>query len=801
MAQSDTGDVFGRVRAKEADLDIYGARDALVAGLGAEPEQAGLREYAAWFFYRHGFHDRRCLELFESVQAGSGNADATTAAVAHLRHALGLPGGVPWPPAEHPQTAPAPGDLPARLQYARELFWSGSAAQARTELEALIAAKPGEPVLRVELAKVLSAMGDRTGARRELDTAETLRPGEKSIAATLATLPPVAALTRGQATQHSAADKALRAAQAAAAQLDQFGAREQLRIALAADPSQPGLREYAAWFFFLNGFLDYECLALLEEAQASASDPAAMAAVTAMVRQKLGLERPTPQPRAPRPRSRPPAGDLPGRLQYARELLWSGSPSEARTELEALVAAKPQEPALRLELARVLIADNDYRAAARELAAADRLRPHTPEIALERAKAEALRGRRTAALRALRGTEFPDQGPLHLVKAQAHHYAGECPQAAREYRMALETRPHDEIAAHGLAEAALYNNAVPEAREMISSWSGSALQCNWDSRVSLEREVAAPRLRGGGSLFSNSLDYRNWNAGGDFRFRPIDALELGVSAIHGWYAQDGYASISRQTGNFWLNYQPGDAWSVSGRVGLNGYSTGWTSVTGGFGVAVRPFPTLRLSVDADHMDVVDAEPPMGIALYGMAATIGGAAGRATMNALTFSALWNPLERLEFFGKYRLGELTGDNMLNDYYVSAAYRILRNPHLLVGYGVSQTRFSRTAPVYTEGFNSTSYYYDPADLVMQNFYAEFGQDIGRHFSWGAEGHFYQQPVSSGVGTGIFGYLKLKWGGNQSLRIDARWYSQDRGLNRDGTASGSYSALNLVAMYEFRF
>lgn len=583
--------------------------------------------------------------------------------------------------------------------------------------------------------------------------------------------------------------------------LDVFGARDTLIIGLESEPKPPGLEEYAAWFFYRHGFHDHRCLELFQSAKTNAADPAAVNSAVAHLRYLLGLEGGSAPPPAKPPQSAPRAGDLAGRVQYARELFWTGSTAQARAELEALVAAKPEEPAVRLELARVLIAENDHRAAARELAVADRLRPHTPEIVLERAKAEALRGRRTAALRALRGTEFPEPGPLHLAKARAHHYAGEFPQAAREYRMALETRPHDEIVAHGLAEAALYNNAVPEAREMISSWSGSALQCDWDDRVSLERETAAPRLRGGGSLFSNSLDYRNWNAGADFRFRPVDALELGANTIHGWYSQDGYSDITRQTGNLWMTYQPGDLWSVSGRVGINGYSTGWTSVSGGFGVAARPFPTLRLSVDVDHMDVVDAEPPMGVALYGMAATIGAVAGRATMNALTFSAQWNPLERLEFFGKYRLGEVTGNSTLNDYYVSASYKILRDPKVLVGYGISQTRFSQAAPVYTEGNKSTSYYYDPSDLIVQNFYAEFAKDIGRHVSLGAEGHFYQQPVSSGVGTGIFGYLKFKWGGNQSLRLDARWFSQNRGLNRDGSASGSYSALNLVAMYEFRF
>jgi hypothetical protein len=71
----------------------------------------------------------------------------------------------------------------------------------------------------------------------------------------------------------------------------------------------------------------------------------------------------------------------------------------------------------------------------------------------------------------------------------------------------------------------------------------------------------------------------------------------------------------------------------------------------------------------------------------------------------------------------------------------------------------------------------------------------------SLGGEGHFYQQPLNGGIGTGLFGFARLKIAENQALRIDARWFSQDRGLNRDGTSSGFYNALNLVCLYELRF
>ena len=172
-----------------------------------------------------------------------------------------------------------------------------------------------------------------------------------------------------------------------------------------------------------------------------------------------------------------------------------------------------------------------------------------------------------------------------------------------------------------------------------------------------------------------------------------------------------------------------------------------------------------------------------------------------MDILSFSASWKPIERLEFFGKYKLAVLTGESILNDYYVNASYSLLRSPLVRVGYGFSQTRFSKASPVYQDGASSTSFYYDPADLLVQNYYAEFSQNLGKNFAYGAEAHFYQQPLNGGLGAGFFGHIKYSLRGNQTLRIDVSYFSQDRGLNRDGTSSAHYDSLNIVASYEFRF
>lgn len=587
----------------------------------------------------------------------------------------------------------------------------------------------------------------------------------------------------------------------AESRLDIFGAREHYREALRNQPGLPGLREHTAWFLYLNGFHDRECLRLLEECLPAATNRHATVNAISHVRQQIGLIPPVARPPVARPRITPPDSDLPARLQHARELFWSGSPQPAQAELESLIAEKPDEAALRWELAKVLFARMDYKAASEQLAVARRLRPSEPEIALDQGTAEALCGNRSAALRMIDGMVFPDEALACLVRARAYHYSGEFIPAAREYQRVLSTRPYHEIASHGLAECSLRNNAVPEARQLLETWPAIARVTNWNDRISLEREVAAPRVRAGFSHTRNSLDYENWNVGMDFRFRPQPELQFELMTTGGWFKQDGFSTIDRLTGQFTAVYQNSDFWALSGFIGLNDYSNGWTSATGGLGVMIRPFSSLELNLGLSHIDIVDSEPPLGISIYDLASTIGAVGGRATMDALTITASWTPVERLELFGKYRIASLSGDNTLNEAYFNIAYVVMRDPFVRVGYGIAYSDVEDPSPVYTEDGHTTSYYYDPDGMVVNNLYVEFSKNISPDFSCGVEAHLYHQPESGGIGTGLFAYARYQWAGNQAVRIDARYFSQNHGLNRDNSSSGSYDAFNLVAIYEYRF
>lgn len=603
-------------------------------------------------------------------------------------------------------------------------------------------------------------------------------------------------------TQNSAAKEpgsAYREGLAAESRLDLFGAREHFREAMRANP-QNGWKEHFAWFLYINGFQNKECLDLFQEVLPHASDRNATARAIAHVREVTGQNPPKARPPVPRPSNLPASSGLPAKLQYARELNWSGNHEEAAAALRKLIGRKPEEPALRWELAKVLSAMNQYDEAAEQLTIALERRPKEPEILVDLATVEALRDRRSSATRIIDQAEFSDPAPAQIAKARAHHYCGEFVPAAREYEKAMSARPQDELVAHGLAECRLRNNDIAGAREILSTWSGRNRGINWDDRYSLERELASNRARVGVNYFHNSLDYDRWDAGADLRMRPIDELECGIAVTQGWFDQKSFSSIDRQTAEIYARYQENSYWSMHGSVGVHDYSNGWTSVVGSAGFMIRPVSTLELSLTAEHSDVVDSEPPLGYSIYSMGTTIGAVGGRATMDALTFRASWTPVENTDLFLSYRYGNLTDDNRLNDLYASVSYTFDRNPLFRVGYGLGYTDVEDPSPVYTEGLASTNYYYDPDNRLTHHLFVEYASTLGCHLRYGSECRLILDE-DGGAGVGLFAFARYAWNDQHSLRLDTRYFTQNHSRNRNNSTSGHYDAINLTALYEYHF
>lgn len=586
----------------------------------------------------------------------------------------------------------------------------------------------------------------------------------------------------------------------AEARLDLFGARDHFRAAVLENPHNSGWKEHTAWFLYINGFQDRECLSLFEAVRTHAADRRAVNRAISHLKERIGKNPPEARAPVPRPGNILPSAPLPQQLKHARELFWSGSPAESMIKIRKLIALKPDEPALRWELAKVLIAVGDYHEAVAEMATARQHRPNEPELVLAHALAEAMRGKRRAAIGILKETEFPDPAPTHGVRARAHHQVGEFVAAARAYERAMATRPYDELAAHGLAESRLRNHDIGGARRLLATWPDIARETDWTDRLALERDLTATRIRTGGGYYRNSLDYERWDLGADLRLRPIDELEINLAATHGWFDQKGFSSSDRHTANLAIRYQPDSYWAVSGNIGVNDYSNDWTSLVGGIGVMLRPVSSLELTLHAEHSDLVDSEPPLGMSIYSMGTTLGAVGGRATMDAVTSAVAWTPVENIDLHGRYRVADLSGGNRLNEFHLGAAYTFSRVPFARVGYAFGFVDVDGPSPIFTEGAVTTPYYYDPDNKMTHHLYVEHVGELGENLRYGVEGRiFFNQDGGTGVGTGAF--VQYRWSDHQAIRLDARYFSQNRSRDRNNTPSGNFEAFNLNAVYEYRF
>jgi len=579
-----------------------------------------------------------------------------------------------------------------------------------------------------------------------------------------------------------------------------FEARDLFLQAIEEPAPAVGSVEHAVWFLYLNGFHDRNTLRLMKALQPRATDPSAVARAIRHLEAKLGLKAPEPRtaPTVTEPADR---SSPQGRLDVARQLFWNGSPAEARVALGKLITDFPRRPALYWELAKVHEAEGDYAKATEALDAGLAIRPDEPELILAKARIEALLGHCSKVAELLERVDCIDSERIELTHAMAHHYSGQFVPAAREYRKVLATNPHHEQAAHGLAECNLRNNDIPGAHAILRDWSALPTRLDWSQRNALDRELTSPSLMLGGSLMDNSLDYRSWTIASEFQMQPRDELQLTLGVAHDWFEQDGFSSIERDSAQLTLTYQDSDFWSLTGRIGMSDSTRDSANLTGGIGVMLRPASTLELRLEAYRIDVVDSEPAMGISLYDLASTIGAVGGNSSMNALAASATWQPRERVEVFGKYRIAELSGDNTLQDAYASISYQFESVPELRIGYGVAWMNTEDPAPLYADGLNLTPYYYDPSNQWIHNLYLEYNREATDRLSYGAELHLYLHPESEGVGTGVFAKIQYQLSENQAIRLDARYMTQNRGRNRNNTNSGHYHALNLVAIYEYRF
>lgn len=624
-----------------------------------------------------------------------------------------------------------------------------------------------------------------------------------------------------------------------------YEARDLFRAAVKANPDTSGVAEHTAWFLFLNGFHDEECVGLLRKAGPSGQDSAAMERAARQVERELGFRGPPDQAEkdeqkafqkmkleqaatgsdADRGGSLVDAGEyaegvvlleravkespdnLSLELKLARSYYWSGKKTEADEAYARLLKKQPSNPALLYERAGVAASEDQLDRARGLLAAAEKARPGDTRILLERARIESLGYDREATLEALDRIPAKDQdsAQVWLARGRADHGRGQFAAAAESYEEALEKAPHLEEAAHRLAECHLRGGHIGAADEMISDWQNRERGLDWEMREDLYDEMADPRMGASFASYSNSVQYLELDFGLFGSFRPIPEVEIRPSVVNSLFQQIGFSNIDRQGGLVEVNARPDDWVAVSGNVGLNGYTNDWLSPVGGVSTEFFPVHWLDLGVGVNYFDLIDFQPPFGVGIYDLVTTIGGVGNRVTSTQGTLQARLRPYAGWELFGRTRLASFSDANTFQDNLVQAAYTFRnQQPRITASYNYYYMALLNPARNYqpNAGGITTPSYYDPDALNINSWKLEV---VGRPVDWvemGGEGYLYNIMENGGFGQSVFIFTKFELDGPENtLRLDGRYFTQNRGLTRNDTPGGSFNALNFLLTYEHRF
>jgi tetratricopeptide (TPR) repeat protein len=904
---AEAATTFERGRQAENELRIDEARDLFRQAMLETPDAPGVAEHTAWFLFLNGFQDEECRDLMRRAAPTAQEPAAMERAARFIERKLGQRGppdaeeqkatkmfhdlmikraaegsdeqlggalvdagdfekGIPL--LEKAQAAD-PTNGPLSLRLARAHVWAQQLPEADAAYEKLIEQHPDNPTLLLESSQVAVGRGNVERAEAFLAAAEKARPEDPRIARDRANLEaklaelaaaakqkPAAAPPEKMAAaqpeelpapkQPPAADTAFARGEKAEKQLRIYEARDLFRQALRETPDASGVAEHTAWFFFLNGFHDEECLNVLRRAAPKSEQPAAMERAARHVERELGLRGPADQeekaakrafdqsqiakaasgtdeqlggalvdagefaegvPRLEQAVAADPT-NAPLELRLARAYVWAQRSAEADAAYGRLLQKHPGNPLLLVERSRVAADRNMLDRARGMLIAAERGRPRDPRILLDRSRVEARLINRVAALDAISRMLPRDQTSTLaiLARARAEHYRGQFGPARDAYICVLNSAPYLEEAAHGLSECRMRRGELGSSDALLGTWMPMERSLDWTSRTDLFAELTDPGIGGDYATYSNSLGYFEHDFGLDGYWHPTPETEVRPSLVNSIFTQSGFSSIDRQGALVDVNHRPEDWVATHARLGVNGYTNNWVSPVGGLSTEFFPTHWLDIGFGAEYFNLVDFQPPFGIGIYDIVTTIGGVGEKISSTQGFLQVRVRPWAGWTLYGRSRVASFSDGNLFQDNYAEANYDFKPGGPIRTRAGVAYyfLALSEDAPLFQQvpGGPITGAYYSPAALDVISYNLEMSGKPRERLDVGGEGHLYQILENSGLGVGIFLFTKLQLESPLSvLRFDARYFTQNRGLTRQSKSAGSYDALNFVLSYDRRY
>lgn len=496
--------------------------------------------------------------------------------------------------------------------------------------------------------------------------------------------------------------------------------------------------------------------------------------------------------------------DLVLRLDYARILWWDRRFDQAGAQYLLLLEKMPGNPFILLEYGRLKADEGRLVEAETLLLTAAAELPEEARIGRALAEVQARLGNYDKALRTVTAVGVSDEQRLDrmLAAARSRHFSGRLKEAVPLYQDGLKYYPHHPELLWGLAECTVLTGDYLKTRTALNGFKEAAFS---DVRVSrLEQQLwkaTAPRIDTRLQYYFNSSRFSRLNGGVTAELPVTPELLLGADAAVSSFRQDGYRSLTRESLGLKLKYALHQTLDLESTVGGNLYERGHDRPFASAKLSARPFTGLYASASWDRIDIIDTEPIFGNAIYNHVVTIGSVGSRLYSDEYGFYLQQDLLSgRLVLSGKLVLGEYSDNNQKQSRYAGLSYRILEKPGLEAGYQYFYLDYRKPATLYYEGALNTSAYYDPVNFEVHTGFVRLGHELMSGLKLNTEFRAAHIPKSDGMGYSVFGNLVWDVGPQSEIRIDGRYFYQNRGVERTGV-SGIFRAVDMMIGYIFRF
>lgn len=489
------------------------------------------------------------------------------------------------------------------------------------------------------------------------------------------------------------------------------------------------------------------------------------------------------------------------RLQYARVLSWHGKKRLAETEYRKLIAGSPGSAFLLFEIGGILQDDGRLSESVKVL---EKSLSIYPDASVTKKRLSEVLAQLGMSGKAINMASSIDQAaPFRLTgllaRARAFHFSGRLKDARTVYQTILDEYPYNSDALWGMTETSIYTGKQKSAKSAISKWQDTQP----DQRLKEQKEnliiYNAPVLKLRAEHYTNSSDFTRNNFGSKLGFYAGTDFRLNADYIYSEFLQDGFRDITRSTILLKGEKHISERFILSGGIAGNFYKNNNNNLNADISLLYRHSNKLTSKVAYRHFDIIDTVSPFSNTIYSYVVTIGAVGLNIKSDDYKFYLQYDPASRVSMFGELIYGNYSDGNKKRTVLIEGGYKIFNTPSLRAVYDYFYLDFKYPSKIFSEGSKSESAYWDPINFESHTLRLDFHNNYNKYLLYGAEIGASYIPKSRGIATSLFLLASYRLTDRLSLRLDVRWFDQNKSIDRVGE-TGRFWANNYNILFKYR-